>query len=299
MYYPYLRGKQFDLAALQALILSGRLSKKVVPIIEPVRDSRALQKTVNLFQQEQHPLYIVKNPLVGTFRLFDDWRYPWEIEQNSSIKTAQIVTSDWVPLPKADLFIVQDALTQPQVQLLKASHVPIAAEMNPHTQPFGSLADILLRDAFTGLEPKEAYPLKDDYFFTDDYLFYQADLKKGFGDYTIEKSKYFDKGRPGLRIVLSLTYFDAYGNLRLKHFSSDSNEDSKNQANKFFEALAKLACWVSRNQDQLFLTQGLTELLTFKVANKFPGLGIIKKWSLAHHLELMSRGLDYGENWRR
>jgi hypothetical protein len=40
MYYPYIRGKQFELLALKDLIhLLEENKEKISPIIEPVRDS--------------------------------------------------------------------------------------------------------------------------------------------------------------------------------------------------------------------------------------------------------------------
>ncbi len=55
----------------------------------------------------------------------------------------------------------------------------------------------------------------------------------GFSDFTIEGSRYFDKGFPSRALVIHLTYIDAYGNIRVKHFVSDSNDSAKDQALKF------------------------------------------------------------------
>ena len=53
MYYPYLRGKQFDLLALKGKFWNrGLLSTKIQPIIEPVRDSATLKNVIELFQKE-------------------------------------------------------------------------------------------------------------------------------------------------------------------------------------------------------------------------------------------------------
>jgi len=70
MYYPYLRGKQFDLLAVNTLIKEVRWSKKIRPIIEPVRDSPTLKKTIELFDQKKFVCYLITNPQVGTAKLF-------------------------------------------------------------------------------------------------------------------------------------------------------------------------------------------------------------------------------------
>jgi hypothetical protein len=51
MYYPYLRGKQFDLLALKESLQRHVLSPKIVPIIEPVRDSATLKTWSKCFKK--------------------------------------------------------------------------------------------------------------------------------------------------------------------------------------------------------------------------------------------------------
>ena len=37
MYFPYLRGRQFELVALRELLELDLISEKIVPVIEPVK----------------------------------------------------------------------------------------------------------------------------------------------------------------------------------------------------------------------------------------------------------------------
>lgn len=68
MYLPYLRGKQFELLALRELLVSERISSKVVqPIFEPIKETSTFKNTLQLFDSEQYPLYTVINPAVGDF----------------------------------------------------------------------------------------------------------------------------------------------------------------------------------------------------------------------------------------
>lgn len=41
-YTPYLRGRMYDLLALKALAEQRQLGPRIIPIIEPVRDSKNL-----------------------------------------------------------------------------------------------------------------------------------------------------------------------------------------------------------------------------------------------------------------
>lgn len=62
MYFPYLRGRQFELIALRELLEGKRISEKVIPIIEPVKPSSTLLKTLETF---------VKNGLQLTLKSFE------------------------------------------------------------------------------------------------------------------------------------------------------------------------------------------------------------------------------------
>lgn len=299
MYYPYLRGKQFDLLALTALIQAKRWSPKVIPIIEPVRDSATLKKTIELFDQKKLPLYIVENPQVGTFKLFNEKKHLWSLSKDSTVKRAWIVTE--ADLEPADLFLFNEHSPR-SVQDIQHLMDLKAQMVIPDQGRFRILPAeerILLSEAFHNRKHVSDYGIKEDDFFTDNHLYYLEDGFAGYSDYTIEGSRYFDKGGPSRAIAIHITYFDAYLNLRVKHFVSDTNDSAKDQGLKFAEALDKLGRWYRRNQDQVLLTMGLQELLNYENEGKFPGLGTIKKWSLAHHLELLGSFLEQGDHWMK
>lgn len=49
MYFPILRGRQFELLALRECVNQGLLSNKIIPIVEPVKVSSTYTKTVDSF----------------------------------------------------------------------------------------------------------------------------------------------------------------------------------------------------------------------------------------------------------
>ena len=67
MYFPYLRGRQYELIALRELIDNERLSKHVIPIIEPVKVSPTILSTINAFNDNSKEIIIIRTPAVGTF----------------------------------------------------------------------------------------------------------------------------------------------------------------------------------------------------------------------------------------
>lgn len=52
MYFPYLRGRQFELIALRELIENDCINSSIIPIIEPVKPTATLLKTIEAFVAE-------------------------------------------------------------------------------------------------------------------------------------------------------------------------------------------------------------------------------------------------------
>ena len=72
MYFPYLRGRQYELLALRELAVNNLLGDQVIPIIEPVKLSPTLVNTMDDYIKVGHPIAIIRNPAVGTF--MSDWK---------------------------------------------------------------------------------------------------------------------------------------------------------------------------------------------------------------------------------
>ncbi|HDL6580249.1 TPA: sce7725 family protein, partial [Enterococcus faecium] len=246
MYYPYLRGKQFDLLALKEALSRGLLSNKIQPVIEPVRDSATLKNVIELFQKKHHPIAVIQNPQVGQFKLFDQHVHSWKVKENSSVVPAQILTPENLSevLDSPPAFLVFDGQHYPKdTEVWKQLAGVDSKFLIPDTSRFRIWLPenkIVIRDSFQTRKHVESYADKTDDFFSDDYLFFHADGYIGFSDFTIEGSRYFDKGFPSRALAIHLTYIDAYGNIRVKHFVSDSNDSAKDQALKFLEAGDKM-----------------------------------------------------------
>ena len=66
MYFPILRGRQNELIAIRELVEEGRLGS-IIPIIEPVKASSTLLKSLTSFMENGQECYVVMNPSVGVF----------------------------------------------------------------------------------------------------------------------------------------------------------------------------------------------------------------------------------------
>ena len=71
-----------------------------------------------------------------------------------------------------------------------------------------------------------------------------------------------------------------------RNFISDSNVGIDDPAGKFGEALEKLVTWCKEKGVQE--TLGLKGFYDCYESGKYPGLGTVKKYSIMHHLELIS-----------
>lgn len=91
MYFPYLRGRQFELIALRELVEKDVLSGRIVPIIEPVKLSSTLVKTIETYGANDKPLAIITNPKVGSFK--SDARE----EKNQKLKENLSASLKWEP----------------------------------------------------------------------------------------------------------------------------------------------------------------------------------------------------------
>jgi len=301
IYYPYLRGRMYDLMALKELVENQQLSSKIIPIIEPVRDSKELQQTVATFIKYRQPFSVVANPQVSVYGLNDTKLYPLPDLTNlgffhpSAILAADF-SSDFVKTVdnQQSLLIAKDypllkAYQDSEIlQVVDKILIPDVARMHELIKDKA----VSLTDPLTFVRHVEDYAELEDEFFEPANWYRQVDGYQGFGDYSMVGHVYFDKGMPSRAIALHLIYVTSDGTLRIHHFVSDSNQHMSGQKDKFFEALHKMVKWCDENMHGINVTPALQKFLTYAQQEKFPGLGTVKKLSLEHHFQLMNRLLN-------
>lgn len=301
IYYPYLRGRMYDLLALKELVEKKLLSKNIIPIIEPVRDSKELLQTIQTMIKFQHPFSVIANPQVSVYGLNDTKLFPLpDLSKLNFFYPSAILAADFSSEFVQTSGSQKSLLIAKDYELLKAYQktrvlqtvdkvlIPDVARM----QQLVFDKSVKLTDSLTFVKHVEDYQLLEDEFFEPADWYHQVDNFKGFGDYSMVGHVYFDKGMPSRAIALHVIYATKTGELRIHHFVSNSNEKMSGQREKFFEALNKMIPWCQKNISGLNKTPALEELLSYAQQNKFPGLGVVKKLSLMHHFELMSRLLE-------
>ena len=116
----------------------------------------------------------------------------------------------------------------------------------------------------------------------------------GFGDFLIAGDNYSESGGPAYNVAIHLTYFDDYEIMNIRHFLSNKMETPtpKDPAGKFAEALARLVNAVEEEDSLILKSDAYQKFKEFHDSGHFPGLGVVKKVSMQHHLELLSKFLN-------
>lgn len=307
MYFPYLRGRQFELIALRELADNLLLSKRIIPIIEPVKLSSTLTSTINSFSKADKSISIIGNPKVGSLFL-DARKDETNIKMNklkASMKDKHIIrallidskakshVNHWVESGTNAKDIIALCLDRDAIPYLEeAFDITPLYNIIPYEPAFRRIREnrILIDDKFTKQNRNNDYANNDDEFFSDDHLFCFDDGYKGFSDYSIVGDEYRESGFAPYAVAIHIVYFDSKDmSLRVKHFVSNSNDDISDPANKFYEAVTKLVSW---NETMGLDTLGIRKLKELHDNEAYPGLGVVKKLSIMHHLELMGKYLD-------
>ena len=317
MYFPYFRGRQYELLALKELAKGGLLGKSVIPVVEPVKLVRKDERFVipykmittfdimtKAFIESKHPIAFIYNPTVGDLAAI-----PESISSLYTYLTANEIipaviingsTSNCITDLEANDVVKDAILTVFDNRDSLAVYSNEFNSINPRYTLFPDERQIrravkqnkvLFEDKFNKQQKNADY--SEDEFFSEDHLYFNDEGYIGFGDYSIIGKEYSEGGWAPYAVAIHVVYFANDNTLRIRHFISDSNDDASDVAGKFSEAVTKLADWYNAGQ-QRQLTSALSTLINYSETGYYPGLPTIKKLSIMHHLELMGKYLDGG-----
>lgn len=308
MYFPILRGRQFELLAVRECVNNNILSNQIIPIIEPVKVSSTYTKTVDSFIKADKSIAIIRNPQVGS------WVKDLNKESNikvreqvyEQLKNANVLSSFYVT-SKLDAcvdFATKNGIPIDSLLLLCTNpeyvrnYEEVIGDRTPLYNVIPDKGDfrrrirpnrVMCEDHFPKQTRNIDYSEIETEFFSSDHLYYTEDGYKGFSDYSVVGEEYSETGFAPYAVAIHIVYFDDKNILRIAHFVSDSNDDISDPARKFAEAVEKLVEW---NKTMKLDTVGIHEFDVAYHNQTYPGLGVVKKYSIMHHLELMSRYLD-------
>ena len=258
MYYPYFRGKQFELILLRdnAELLKNN---NICPIIEPVRkDFSALVRSLTELNDKETNCILILNPKAGknpvpTSSILKLYRKGLSNYRNISIGYLLDATSNI-----DELLDLSNEFSRVKFSILHFGYTKsrklsdaISGLRNIETHIFfeglaGKLYQrrfkgkdiirILIRDGFKPQKKNADYPPSEHFY---DYITYPDEGMEGFGDYLIVGGDYSEAGGPAYAVVIHLTYLDSEDNMFIYHFLSDQTDSPTDPGGKFLEALSK------------------------------------------------------------
>lgn len=297
MYYPYLRGKMYELLAVRELIGKKLINSKYVsPIIEPVRNNSTFNNLLKEANTMNYKLNIISNPQVGEY---DDLNQLQGLIKSNKMRNSVIILNENTsPITQDDLLFYKAP-----VKVVDDSNKDTTRNVVPDNTIYrlkiGKPAyTVVFADCFNKLERNADYTKVQDEEFSEYHLIYDTAGYKGFGDYSVIGKDYQDSGFAPYAVAIHIVYFDNNNILRIHHFVSDSNDDMYDPANKLHEALEKLHDWIGSTDFDKKKNEsaGLKQLDNLFIDDRYPGLGFLKKLEVMHHLEIMNRYLRKAGN---
>lgn len=311
MYYPYLRGKQFELLALREFSNEYKNNSKIVPIIEPVKKQvNGLNAAALSMIENGMKFAVILNP--------SDGDYKHTGIDNDILMSLTALTDDrdnWIPAyiykhngktllehakqnNLSNLMIIfpsgADVNDEELMEFLSKDEVAfvVSGNLSNNRSARGRLlrlgkALISLEDRFNERPRNADYANEVDEIFSEDFAYYKEDGLAGFADFTPMAKDFIEGGMLPYAIAIHLTYQKSDDQIFVHHFVSDNNFDQSNIRGKFHEAAVKIAPFFNNNG--LYHTSAVDELIRRADSDDgYPGLGYIKKLSVKNHLELIT-----------
>lgn len=321
MYFPYLRGKQFELLALRETAPRLGAARCITPIIEPVREpaDSGLHRCLTALEMYAVGFVLIANPTVGALRtpaspqelspalvefILDRdpgraWNIGLIIEEGTDVTS--LVTSYADSLGDTrPLTLIHKALavSGQNVPIVEAPYhrgfdiinsESIRAERHARG-PWRRERGVTLSDGFDQLSRNSDYINREETTFNEDLLYYQDEGWFGFGDYLTIGAGYTEGGFSPRAVAIHWTYQAAPGQaIMIRSFASESNGNIGNVGGKFLEAAGKLVNFLNARDIH---TDAAEVMRNHVLHQTYPGLGVVKKLSILNHLQLMTAVLD-------
>jgi hypothetical protein len=296
MYFPFIRGKQFELSSLRELapILPKDIYK---PIIEPVRKNLLpLVKTIKSINQYNIEPIIIINPDIGDFESVRINVYSELLSLDNTLKFVPCIKIDGGTDFKDEAkditgeyaIFIADILEKEYHTLVNNAEYAIIPKETIDAELVKLKKNIVLID-----DPFQKKSRNADYKERSIFSDIHTNLSErpnviGFSDYTIVGSEYSEAGGPAYVVTIHLSYIDnEYNQMFIRHFSSPPSNSPANPGGKFSDAISNCISFIDKNPNIFDDTLGLKELRFFNERKHFPGLGQVKKTSIEHHIETL------------
>lgn len=310
MYYPYLRGRQFELIALREYALQRGDSNNIIPIIEPVKNTfNSMKLTLPKLIEGNVRFALILNPQVGKIKNTQEitdvlheeladlskWIPAYIVSNNYNDIANRILESGYI-----DVLLICSENTDnsdadfDNLVLLPSVRYILSTENKSLKRKLMDSGKELIRldDSFKAQKRNIDYLLIAEEKFSEKHMFYKEDGYSGFSDYTVLVSDFIEGGMTPYAVAIHLTYQKENNEIWIKHFTSNTNIDRSNIQGKFAQAAEKAVEFLNSKNIHTFASG---ELRRYYEGGLYPGLGMIKKISIKNHLELMNHVLKTEE----
>ena len=311
MYFPYFRGKQYELLALKELSQLLGSEQMVKPIIEPVRELKksGLSRCLGALSNDKVEFVLVINPSVGELKggyLSDDlltfikereeetsWNLGLLLHETTDVrelfKQYKKCLGSGFPLTLIHRGLVAEIDSVPDLtmDLYRAYDVIDDKLRRRHfSELLTTSKGVTLRDGFPAESRNSDFQNKAESIFSEEHLYYSGEDWYGFADFATIGSNYSEGGYAPRVVVIHWTYEPKPGKpVMIRHFTSEDDGGTGNVGGKFLEAARELVAFLDVEGIN---TVAAGVVRTHVEGNTYPGLGIIKKLSIQNHLELVS-----------
>ena len=308
MYYPYFRGKQYDLITIRenATLLA---ESGFTPIVEPVKEAlNGLKRTLESIKEVNGEIVLIVNPpngdhsddssaihtlLTNDFSDYDKLLVGIYLsEETTLVEVSEICNTHKnkrLAFIHAGFSEAKGLLGLIAEQAYDSEHIFLEQFCGKlYRKNFFGLKRILLKDGFKRRQANRLHPEVE--FFSDLHATYSEEGMNGFGDYLIVGDDFSETGGPAYSVAIHITFIDLLKDeeMHIYHFKSDRYDTPTDPAGKFQEALNKLYLEVESPASQIFKSSAIHEFLSLRARGHFPGLGYVKKLSMQHHIETLA-----------
>jgi hypothetical protein len=303
MYFPYMRGKQFELLALKETAIRLK-NNKVFPIIEPVKSSvKPLITTINELNQHLIYPYIIINPEIGellgnppiqlitTLNTANAQYIPCIRINNTNVATAVTIAAQFISDNVNFALYIQEYVPTSLNIYMQVSVVNVFKESSSYPAQFihSVPRSVILCDSFPSKIRNADYQIAP-VLTSNAHLTYNngaAPNQIGFGDFLTIGEKWSENGGPAYVVAIHISYID--NNMYVKHcISITGNNNQYDPGGKFLEALQLLITFANNSPSINQNTLGFQAFLSLYQKSHYSGLGVSKKLSMMHHLETLS-----------
>lgn len=312
MYFPYLRGKQFELVMLRETApVMASTNNRIIPIIEPVnKEVAVLKNTLAVLHKNNVRFVLIVNPKEGKFK--KDAGFVKEIIESVPEGCEQFYFALIINLEtsKAEITRFFEEFKDNKICLIHChpfeDREHIFEKLKDHEKDTINVfmlektsrgyrkafkgcngLSVAVRDGFDARDNNKDYP--DDAFFDDLHSTYNEMGHDGFGDFLTVGDVFKESGGPAYTIAVHITYINKDEDMYIKHFKSDTQDTPVDPGGKFAEALKKFHDYYAGKENLIYETEAVQEFMSLYSRGHYPGLGFVKKLALKHHIELITK----------